>query len=163
MVYGWVLYPIVKRVMVRDENGKPILIFGVFRDITERKKLEEELHASEKQHRTLLNSISDGVCQCKPGKYGIYTYVNLAGVEILGYNSPTEVVGTRVVDIYVNSQDRNELIEMLDKEGVYRDFTDFCKKKNGERFIYEVSCSLIRDDTGKPIMIEGIFRDMTEQ
>jgi PAS domain S-box-containing protein len=149
--------------MVRDENGKPILIFGVFRDITERKHLEEELHASEKQHRALLNSINDGVYQCKPGIDGLFTYVNLAGAEILGYSSPTEVIGTRVVDIYVNSQDRNELIETLEKEGVCKDFTAFCKKKNGERFIYEVSCSLVRDDSGKPIMIEGIFRDMTDQ
>ena len=149
--------------MVRDENGKPILIFGVFRDITERKKLEEELHASEKQHRALLNSISDGVYQCVPGLEGAFTYINLAGAEILGYSSPTEVIGTRVVDIYVNSQDRNELIETLQKEGVCKDYTAFCKKKNGERFIFEVSCSLVRDDSGKPIMIEGIFRDMTDQ
>ncbi len=149
--------------MVRDENGKPILIFGVFRDITKRKHLEEELHASEKQHKALLNSISDGVYQCKPGIDGVFTYINLAGSEILGYSSPTEVIGTRVVDIYVNSQDRNELIETLQREGVSKDFTAFCKKKNGERFIYEVSCSLVRDDTGKPIMIEGIFRDMTDQ
>ena len=73
------------------------------------------------------------------------------------------MIGTRVVDIYVNSQDRNELIETLQKEGVCKDYTAFCKKKNGERFIYEVSCSLVRDETGKPIMIEGIFRDMTDQ
>ncbi|MBC8550042.1 MAG: PAS domain S-box protein [Candidatus Brocadiales bacterium] len=149
--------------MVRDENGKPILIFGVFRDITERKKLEEELHASEKQHKALLNSISDGVYQCVPGIEGAYTYINQAGAEILGYSSPEEVLGTRVVDIYVNSQDRNELIETLEKEGVCKDYTAFCKKRNGERFIYEVSCSLVRDETGKPIMIEGIFRDMTDQ
>ncbi len=149
--------------MVRDEKGKPILIFGVFRDITERKRLEEELHASEKQHKALLNSISDGVYQCVPGIEGAYTYINQAGAEILGYSSPEEVLGTRVVDIYVNSQDRNALIETLEKEGVCKDFTAFCKKKNGERFIYEVSCSLVRDETGKPIMIEGIFRDMTDQ
>ncbi len=149
--------------MVRDKNGKPILIFGVFRDITERKMLEDELQASEKQHKALLNSISDGVYQCVPGLDGAFTYINLAGAEILGYNSPTEVIGTRVVDIYVNSQDRNELIETLDKEGVCKDYTAFCKKKNGERFIYEVSCSLVRDETGKPVMIEGIFRDMTDQ
>ncbi len=149
--------------MVRDEDGKPILIFGVFRDITKRKALEEELQASDKQHKALLNSISDGVYQCKPGIDGVFTYVNLAGAEILGYNSPTEVIGSRVVDIYVISQDRNELIETLHKEGVCKDYTAFCKKKNGERFIYEVSCSLVRDETGKPIMIEGIFRDMTDQ
>ncbi len=149
--------------MMRNENGKPILIFGVFRDITERKKLEEELQASEEQHRALLNSISDGVYQCKPGIDGVFTYINLAGAEILGYKSPTEVVGTRVVDIYVNSQDRHELIETVERDGVCKDFTAFCKKKNGERFIYEVSCSLVRDESGKPIMIEGIFRDMTDQ
>jgi len=149
--------------MVRDENGKPILIFGVFRDITKRKHLEEELHASEKQHKALLNSISDGVYQCVPGIDGAYTYINQAGAEILGYSSPEEVLGTRVVDIYVNSQDRSELIEILKKEGVCKDYTAFCKKKNGERFIYEVSCSLVRDEAGKPIMIEGIFRDMTDQ
>jgi len=149
--------------MVRDEHGKPTLIFGVFRDITERKMLEDEIQASEKQHKALLNSISDGVYQCVPGLEGAFTYINLAGAEILGYNSPTEVIGTRVVDIYVNSQDRNELIETLNKEGVCKDYTAFCKKKNGERFIFEVSCSLVRDEAGKPIMIEGIFRDMTDQ
>ena len=149
--------------MVRDDDGKPTLIFGVFRDITERKILEDELHASDKQHKALLNSISDGVYQCVPGLDGAFTYINLAGAEILGYSSPTEVIGTRVVDIYVNSQDRNELIETLQKEGVCKDYTAFCKKKNGERFIFEVSCSLVRDDSGKPIMIEGIFRDMTDQ
>ena len=149
--------------MIRDDDGKPTLIFGVFRDITERKLLEEELHASEKQHKALLNSISDGVYQCAPGLDGAFTYINLAGAEILGYNSPTEVIGTRVVDIYVNSQDRNELIETLQKEGVCKDYTAFCKKKNGERFIFEVSCSLVRDESGKPLMIEGIFRDMTDQ
>jgi PAS domain S-box-containing protein len=149
--------------MVRDEHGKPTLIFGVFRDITERKMLEDEIQASEKQHKALLNSINDGVYQCVPGLEGAFTYINLAGAEILGYNSPTEVIGTRVVDIYVNSQDRSELIETLGKEGVCKDYTAFCKKKNGERFIFEVSCSLVRDETGKPIMIEGIFRDMTDQ
>ena len=148
--------------MVRDENGKPILIFGVFRDITERKRLEDELHESEKHQRALLNSIHDGVYQCTPGINSEYTYINQAGAEILGYSSPEEVLGTRLVDIYVNAEERQELIETLEKEGECKYFTAFCKKKNGERFIYEVSCSLVCDKNGKPIMIEGIFRDITD-
>ncbi|MHC4454670.1 MAG: PAS domain S-box protein [Planctomycetota bacterium] len=148
--------------MLRDENGKPILIFGVFRDITERKRLEDELHESEKHQRAWLNSIHDGVYQCVPGIDGAYTYINQAGAEILGYSSPEEVVGTRIVDIYINAEERQQLIETLEKEGECKNFTAFCKKKNGERFIYEVSCSLVCDKNGKPIMIEGIFRDITD-
>ncbi len=148
--------------MVRDEVGNPILIFGVFRDITERKKLEEKIQASEKHQRELLNSVNDGVYQCIPDVDGVFTYINKAGAEILGYRFPEEVIGTRVVDIYINPEDMKELIEILKKNGECKDFTAFCKKKNGERFIYEVSCSLVRDKTGKPIMIEGIFRDMTD-
>ena len=101
--------------MVRDENGKPILIFGVFRDITERQILEDELQESEKHQRALLNSIHDGVYQCVPGIDGAYTYINQAGAEILGYSSPEEVVGTRIVDIYVNAEERQELIESIGK------------------------------------------------
>ncbi|MCF6148632.1 MAG: PAS domain S-box protein [Candidatus Kuenenia sp.] len=149
--------------MIKDENGKPVLIYGVFRDITERKKLEEELQKSEKHHRELLNSISEGVYQSAPTLDGVFTYINQSGAEILGYDSPEEVLGTRVIDIYVNANDRKELLEILEKEGVCKDFTAFCKKKNGERFIYEANCSIVRDETGQPIMIEGIFRDITER
>ena len=127
------------------------------------KRYKRRIQSSEGLHRALLNSISDGVYQCSPYLDGVFTYINQSGAEILGYSSPEEVVGTRVVDIYVNSEDRKELIGSLDKQGVCKDYTAFCKKKNGERFIFEVSCSLVRDETGKPIMIEGIFRDMTDQ
>ncbi|MDV5165846.1 MAG: PAS domain-containing protein [Candidatus Scalindua sp.] len=148
--------------MVRDENGKPILIFGVFRDITARKRLAEKLMVSERQHKSLLNSIHDGVYQCIPGIDGTFTYINQSGAEILGYSSPDEVVGTRIVDIYVNAEERQELIDTLEKEEECKKFTAFCRKKNGERFIFEVSCSLVRDKNGKPIMVEGIFRDITD-
>ncbi|MCP5004913.1 MAG: PAS domain-containing protein [Planctomycetes bacterium] len=149
--------------MMRDESGKASFIFGVFRDITERKEFEEELRASERHHKALVNAISDGVYQSTPGIEGVFTYVNQVGAEILGFSSPDEVMGTRVVDICVNAEDMKELIEILEKDGICKDFTAFCKKKNGERFIYEVNCGLTRDEKGTPIMIEGIFRDMTDQ
>ncbi len=42
---------------VYDENGKPIAAVAVNRDITERKKAEEKIAASEKQFRTFADSI----------------------------------------------------------------------------------------------------------
>jgi len=149
--------------LIADEKGKPIRIDGIFRDITERKKLEEELQESERHHRQLLNSLKEGIYQCEPTEDGVFTWINQAGAEILGYSSPEEVIGTRVRDVYVNPDDRKELIEKLEKEGVWRDFTSYCKRKNGERFISERTCNLVRDENGKPIRIEGVFRDITER
>ncbi|MDG5997345.1 MAG: PAS domain S-box protein, partial [Candidatus Brocadia sp.] len=149
--------------LVVDEKGKAVRIDGIFRDITERKKLEEELKESERHHRQLLNSLKDGIYQCEPTDEGVFTWVNQAGAEILGYSSPEEVIGTRVKDLYVNPDDRKELLEKLEKEGVWRDFTSYCKRKNGERFISERTCNLVRDENGKPIRIEGVFRDITER
>lgn len=149
--------------LVTDEKGKPIRIEGIFRDITDRKKLEEELEESERHYRQLLNSLKEGIYQCEPTEEGVFTWINQAGAEILGYRSSEEVIGTRVKDVYVNPDDRKELVEKLEKEGVWRDFTSYCKRKNGERFISERTCNLVRDENGKSIRIEGVFRDITER
>lgn len=149
--------------IVTDDKGKVVRKEGIFRDITERKKLEAELQESERHHRQLLNSLKEGIYQCEPGADGVFTWINQAGAEILGYSSTEEVIGTRMADVYVNPDDRKELIEKLEKEGVWRDFTSYCKRKNGERFISERTCNLVRDESGKPVRIEGVFRDITER
>lgn len=149
--------------IVTDEKGKSVRTEGIFRDITERKKVEEELQESERHHRQLLNSLKEGIYQCEPGEEGVFTWINQAGAEILGYSSPEEVIGSRMADVYVNPDDRKELVEKLEKEGVWRDFTSYCKRKNGERFISERTCNLVRDESGKPVRIEGVFRDITER
>ncbi|BBO18716.1 PAS domain S-box protein [Candidatus Brocadia pituitae] len=149
--------------LVVDEKGKAVRVDGIFRDITERKKFEEELQESEKHHRQLLNSLKEGIYQSEPTEEGMFTWINQAGAEMLGYSSPEEVIGTRVKEVYVNPDDRKELVEKLEKEGVWRDFTSYCKRKNGERFISERTCNLVRDENGKPVRIEGVFRDITER
>lgn len=149
--------------IVVDEKGKPVRVDGIFRDITERKKFEEELQESEKHHRQLLNSLKEGIYQSEPTEDGVFTWINQAGAEMLGYSSPEEVIGTRVKEVYVNPDDRKELVEKLEKEGVWREFTSYCKRKNGERFISERTCNLVRDENGKSVRIEGVFRDITER
>ncbi len=149
--------------LVADESGKPLRIEGIFRDITERKRLEEKLQESEAYYRELLNSLKEGIYQCEPAEDGVFTWINQAGAEMLGYDSPSEVVGTPVKEIYVNPDDRKELIKQLEKKGTWKDFTSYCRRKNGERFVSERTCNLIRDENGKPARIQGIFRDITEK
>ncbi len=149
--------------LIIDEKGRPARIEGIFRDITDRKKLEEELQDSEMHHRQLLNSLKEGIYQCEPTEEGVFTWINPAGAKILGYDSPEEIIGTKVKDIYVNPHNRKELIEKLERDGVWKDFISNCKRRDGERFVSERTCNLIRDENGRPVRIVGIFRDITEK
>ncbi|NUN23311.1 MAG: PAS domain-containing protein, partial [Candidatus Jettenia caeni] len=74
-----------------------------------------------------------------------------------------EVIGLKVKDVYVNPDDRKELIDTLEKDGIWRSFILYCRRKNGERFISESTCNLVRDEAGKPVRIDGILRDITER
>ena len=126
------------------------------------KKTKETLE-SEQKYRELFDSLRAGIYQCEPGVAGVFTWVNKACAEMFGYESPEEMVGTKVRDIYVDQGDRKRLVERLEKDGVWKDFVSFCKKKNGEQFYTERTSNLVRDAEGKPVRIEGVIRDITER
>ncbi|MEE9910621.1 MAG: PAS domain S-box protein [Deltaproteobacteria bacterium] len=65
----------------RDENGKPLEIVGVTRDISERRKTEEALKESEVLYRKALETTSDGVSILQNDKY---VYVNPRFLKTLG-------------------------------------------------------------------------------
>src|SRR5574337_845116 len=112
-----------------DELGTLANSFNVMAKSLDEKT--REVTNSEKRYRELFNSIKEGVYQSEPGAEGVFTFINKAGAEILGYSSPEEVIGTKVKNIYVDPEDRRRLCEKLEKDGVWREFVSLCKKKNG--------------------------------
>ncbi|MDR4504850.1 MAG: PAS domain S-box protein [Candidatus Scalindua sp.] len=144
--------------LIRNEEGEPVIIEGMIRDITGRRRLEEELQETVERYRELFNSLKEGVYQCEPGREGSFLWVNQACAEMFGYNSPEEMIGTKVEDIHVNQEERWSLAEKLEKYGVWKNFLSFCIKKNGERFHAERTTHLIRNKDGKPVLIEGIIK-----
>ena len=66
------------------------VIQGIIRDITERKKIEETLQASEEKYRTILESIEDSYYEVDLA--GRFTFFNKNLSKILGYTEE-EIMG----------------------------------------------------------------------
>jgi len=122
-----------------------------------------QLQKSEEHKSQLLESLKEGVYQCEPGVDGKFTWVNQACAEMFGYKSPEGMIGTMVRNIYVDQGDRERLVKKLEKDGVWRNFESFCKKKDGKSFYTERTSTMVKDEKGKPVRIEGIIRDITER
>lgn len=71
---GTKIWTEAKMTFLRDPNGHPIGIFGVSRDITERKKAEKALISSEERYRSLVQDMPVLVCRFLPD--GTLTFVN---------------------------------------------------------------------------------------
>ncbi|HLG29842.1 MAG TPA: PAS domain S-box protein [Candidatus Brocadiales bacterium] len=125
--------------------------------------LLSKVKESEERLRGLINSMKDGIYQCEIGPEGVFTFINQAGAEMLGYGSPEEIIGLSVKDMYVNPQDRDMHISLLLKNEVVKDFVIEAKTSNEKRVYIETTSSLIKDKKGNPIRIEGIMRDITEK
>jgi PAS domain S-box-containing protein len=50
-----------KKVAIKDEYGKPIMLLGISEDITEQKQAEELLRISEEKHRLAMEASRDGI------------------------------------------------------------------------------------------------------
>jgi len=84
------------------KDGKLIKLQGTFQDITERKRAEEELRASEKRYHSLFDNMLEGFAYCQmffdgdqPQDY-VYLEVNQAFEELTGLKN---IVGKKVTEV----------------------------------------------------------------
>ncbi|WP_188175196.1 PAS domain-containing protein [Paenibacillus sedimenti] len=78
---------------IKDEQGKVVAFVGIERDITQKKKAEEELKESEERYRVLV--------ECSPEPIVVYTndrisYANAAAAQLVCATTPEALIGKRV-------------------------------------------------------------------
>ncbi len=91
------------RNLVRDDHGQPIALVGISRDITERKKTEDALQASEEKYRQIVETAEEGIWTAKPD--GTTIYVNQKMADMLGY-LPDEIIGKVGIEFLAKGQEQ---------------------------------------------------------
>ncbi len=93
---GSIRYLESSAVPVLDDGGEVIGFRGTDHDITERMQAEEKLRASEEWLRAILDGSRDGII-IEDGKEIVY--INNSYTQLLGYDTPEELVGKNISDI----------------------------------------------------------------
>jgi PAS domain S-box-containing protein len=144
-------------------EDKPTALISVI-DITERKQAEKELHKSEEKYRSLVENAREGIFQSTAE--GHHITVNQAFANILGYESPEEVIAT-ITDIphqiYVHPDDRTKILQIIEKEGSVKGYEAEFYKKDGSKTWVSINMHAVRDEEGHLLYYQGIDQDVTEK
>jgi PAS domain S-box-containing protein len=87
----------VSATMVMDPTGNPLCLMGSFLDVTDSKKLEEDLRSSEERFRAVFQAARD--CIFLKDRSLRYTHVNPAVERLIGLDA-TEIIGRTAEHLY---------------------------------------------------------------
>ncbi|MCC6643872.1 PocR ligand-binding domain-containing protein [Candidatus Peregrinibacteria bacterium] len=122
-------------------------------------ELTTQLQESQNLYKRIFDTVNDGIYLADL-EQGTFIDINPAGAQLLGYQSPTDLIGKVVRNLYVNPSERDHYLEKLKAQGVISKWPAHIRTPSGEERYFETNASLILDQkTGKQI-IQGIFREI---
>ena len=154
-----------------DDQGSPVGIEGIIRDISERKRMEEELRCNEARYRLMADNIRDLIWTMDL-KMNL-TYVSPSMQTMYGY-SPEEARGSRFEKLLTSDSARKvlelyKIIRDLMKQKTLsgKGFSETLVlehiRKDGSTFWGETRVSITVDGGGLIVGIQAVTRDITER
>ena len=148
--------------VIKDERGKPRYFISIGRDITERKKAEDDLQKSEERFRALIEHSHDAITLLTAD--GTVLYDSPSIMHVLGY-SPTERIGRSVF----------EFVPPEERQNVAYGFTTFVQQPGAVdpsevRFLHKdgtlrqiegTRSNLLHDSKVRAVVVN--YRDITER
>jgi len=148
--------------VLKNCYGRDVVFQGNIRDITERKKAQEEIRESEEKFRTIFENVNDGMVYLD--RTGRIIDINEKALRMLG-GSKKEVIGKHFTKLGIFSPEEMPTLmgnfkriltgreQMLDIR---------IKNKKGENILLECSASLMKK-AGEIIGVMVVARDVTKQ
>lgn len=148
------------------KDGSVVMIRGIFQDITERKKLEEEVQKSEERLRLAIESVGDGVYDWDISTDKVF--FSSEWKEMLGYRDEEIEHVFHAWQELVHPEDiDNSLTDIRDhlsgKSKVYRNVHRILCKDHSYKWVLARGKVIERDDEGKAVRMIGTQTDISDR
>lgn len=147
---------------VINTQGK-VEFYGIARDITDFKTIQDALIESEDKYRTFLESISEGYYQVD--LRGNINFINNAITSLTGYTRD-EIIGKEFSLFFTESTTKKirEVFKTVFDTGRSVEFSDWeVVRKDGRKRIISASVEPVLTKTLKKTGFRGMIRDITEK
>ncbi|MFP4527885.1 MAG: PAS domain S-box protein [Candidatus Kapaibacterium sp.] len=139
------------------------VVVGTVQDITERRRIEDDLLRNERLYRSLFELSKDGISIADPE--GVIIRANHAKAEMLGYENPQELVGVNGVDL-IAAEHRYLVGEMMPvalETGGVSNIEVRLERLDGSEFWVDFSAIVLHDRAGNPELFIDIVRDIDQR
>jgi len=159
-VSGRVTDVLYNATIYRDELGNVAGVFAAARDITERKKAEEQIRGASLYARSLIEASLDPLVTI--GADGKVTDVNKATEEVTGI-SREGLIGTDFADYFTEPEKAREGYRLVFSEGLVRDYPLAIRHVSGRVTDVVYNATIYLDEAGNVAGVFAAARDITER
>ncbi len=164
---GSIIWIGMKLSFLRDEYGNPIGIQGVSRDITRRRKSEEDFRESQRSREVLLDNLPGMAYRCNYDKDWTMTFVSKGCYDLTGYQAES-IVGSREITF-------NEIILPKYHDHLWKQWEKVLKNHGKIQEEYQIQTAQgqikwvfeqgqgVFDEKGQVVALEGLIIDITDR
>jgi PAS domain S-box-containing protein len=145
-----------------DAQGTLLKIIGSMRDITERKRAQEELEKSEEKYRGIFENVQD-----------VYYETSFDGtilevspsIEFIskGQYHRADLIGKSMYEFYADTKDRDIFIAAMKKIGSVTDFEVQLKNRDDSLIHCSISAKMRFNAEGRPEKIIGSMHNVSDR
>ncbi len=147
------------KVPLHDRQGQIIGVLGTYEDITEQRRAEQALRASEEKYRKFFEEDLSGVYISTPD--GSLLACNPTFLQIFGFNSLEEAMTTDLASLYPARGDRQVFLRRLKENRKLERQEVEARSKDGKPIFLIESAFGVFDDRAELVEIKGYLFDNT--
>src|SRR5439155_1335970 len=144
----------------KDTAGGVRGIFAVARDVTEQRRLEEQLREQQNYNRGLIESSVDALVTVDPDR--TVTDVNEQTVKLAGYNRK-RLIGSPFVDYFTDPTLAGEGVRQTFTDGIVTNYELVVRAKTGRKIAVSFNAAVFRDGSGEVGGILAAAREISQQ